>query len=128
MDNKRSQNIDSSDSVMRFEVVSSLLALCGAALIGWMISMIPEIKDFKNLVWILSGVSSAVYLLCYANAGGSRSAIVIKYTSWTTLLISNFILAIMAIWCETSTYFLLVTCAIALCFIAIAYSVAKANQ
>lgn len=128
MDNRRNQNIDSNDSVIRFDVVYSLLALCGAALIGWSISLIPEIEDIKTLVWILSGVSSAIYLLCYANAGGSRSAMVIKYTSWTTLLISNFILAIMSIWCETSTYFILVACAIALCFIAVAYSVAKANQ
>ncbi|MDE6296992.1 MAG: hypothetical protein K2L89_04015 [Muribaculaceae bacterium] len=128
MDNRRSQHIDSDDSVMRFDVVYTLLALCGAALIGWAISLIPEIKDVKTLVWILSGVSSAIYLLCYGNSGTSRSAIVIKYTSWTTLLISNLILAIMSIWCENSTYFILVASVIALCFVAIAYSVAKANQ
>lgn len=127
MDNRRNDNI-TGGAVMRFDVVSTLFALMGAALIGWGISLIPKMEEIKTLVWILAGVSSAIYLLCHANAGGSRSAIIIKYTSWTTLIVSNITLGLMSIWCQTSQYFILVASGIVLAFCAITYGVAKADQ
>ena len=121
-------NMDEADAVIRFDLVYTILSVCGAILIGWAISLIPESHEMKTLVWLLSSGSSAIYLLLYANAGNKRSATVIKYTSWATLFISNLLLLGMSIWCHNSTYFILVTCAIVLFFIATVYSVAKANQ
>lgn len=124
----RSVRETAQETTARFDLVYTLIALAGAALIGWAISLIPNVEEIKSLVWILAGVTSAIYLGCYANAGTSRSATVIRYTSWTMLLLSNFVLAMMSIWCVTTTYFTIVSAALALLFIAIVYSVAKANQ
>ena len=128
MGNRSIQEIDITDAVFRFDPVYTILALAGAALIGWAMSLIPDAQEIQTLVWILSGISSAIYLLCYANLGNTRSATVIKYLACTTLVISNFILALMSIWCENATYFRLVITVIVLGFTTIAYGVGKTKQ
>lgn len=128
MSNSSIQDIDITGTVFRFDPVFSILAVAGAALIGWAMSLIPDTKEIQTLVWILSGISSAIFLLSIANVGKTRSSTVIKFLAWTILLISNFILALMSIWCENKTYFILVIAVIVLCFIAIAFGVGRTRQ
>lgn len=128
MSNRSIQEIDMTDNVFRFDLVYTILALAGTALIGWAMSIIPDTQKIQTLVFILSGISSAIYLLCYANLGNTRSATVIKYLAWTTLVISNFILALMSVWCENATYFRLVIAVIVLGFTTIAYGLGRTKQ
>lgn len=122
------RNSSEEDCNWQFRVIPVLLAVLASVLIGWAISLIPNVEGVKITTFILGALSSAIYLLAYANAGDSRSALVIKCTSLTAMMVSNAILALMAIWCQTPTYFILVVALFVLCFIAITYKVAKSNQ
>ncbi len=106
----------------------SVIFILGSALLGWTISLIPDISVIKITAGLCSGILAAIFLLAYANTGGSRSAIVIRSTAWFALTASTLVTIVMGIFCSKTEYFFIVSAFIALVFLAVAYSVARSGQ
>lgn len=123
------QNHDGhNNTVIRFAAIPSIIALLSAAFIGWAISLLASTPDMKLTAALAAGITAAMFLLCHANVGGSRSATVIKATAWFGLIVTEIILSCLALWCHSTDIFILVTGAAMLIFISTAYGVARSGQ
>lgn len=114
--------------VFRFSLAYTLIGILISGLIGWAISMIPQTDELKMVAGIAAGLNSALYLLTQFNVAGSRSATVIKSTSWFVFVVSTIIVALMAVWCVTPAYFIITLSLIALTFLFVVIGVAKSGQ
>lgn len=127
----RSQKQDeehSAKEVVRFNPVLSVIMLCGAALLGWTVSLIPSASAIQTTVGLCSGILSAIFLLVYANVKGTRAATVIKTTAWTFVVVSTLILIVMAMLCTTPHYYFIVSAFLLLIFLSVSYTVARSGQ
>lgn len=119
---------DMNTGVLRFNMTFTLIGLAIAGLIGWAISFIPSDDHIRLTAALAAGLSTALYVLTILNVGGSRSAVVIRSLSSTTLIISLIAVTLMAIWCTTTAYYIIVLGLIALIFLGITVAVAKSGQ
>lgn len=126
--NHHRQVAEEEHHVWRFNPVLSVIFILGSALLGWTISLIPDISAIRITAGLCSGILAAIFLLAYANTGGSRSAIVIRSTAWFALTASTLVMIVMGIFCSKTEYFFIVSAFIALVFLAVAYSVARSGQ
>lgn len=126
--NRRREEADEEYRVWNFNPVMSVIFILGAALLGWTVSLIPDISSIKVTSGFSTGILAAIFLLTYANVSGSRSALVIRSTAWSGLTVSTLIMILMSIFCTKTEYFFIVSAFIALIFLAVAYSVARARQ
>lgn len=115
-------------NIFSFKPVPVVISLAAAALIGWGVSLIPSLDDMKVMAGISTGLIIAIYLCTFCCVSGSRSATVIKTVAWTYFVISIIVGICMGIWCETYTYYILVNGLLLVSFLAIAYTLAKADQ
>lgn len=53
--------------VWKFNPVLSVIFILGSALLGWTISLIPDISAIRVTVGLCSGILAAIFLLAYAN-------------------------------------------------------------
>lgn len=114
--------------VFRFSFPLTIIGILIAGLIGWTISMIPATDNLKMVAGLCAGLSSALYLLTQFNVGGSRSATVIKTTSWFVFVLSMIVVTMMAAWCTNPSYFIITMSLIALIFLVVILGVAKSGQ
>lgn len=116
------------ESVFRFDTALTIISIAAASLIAWAFSLIPEEQSIKVLTGIIAGISTAVYLITISNTGKSRSATVIKATSWVALIVSVLVLLPMSIWCHTPSYFIITMSLIVLIFVTTIMGVARSHQ
>lgn len=115
------------DMVFSFSIFGTILALLAAALLGYLVTLVSA-SDMELWAGLGGGLMSAVFLCVAANGGTSRSATVIKSTSWAMLVPMLLISIGLGLWCHNYHVFIVVDGLILVAYLAIVLFVAKSGQ